>query len=158
MAEAGTVNRTDYAHTRGERAERVALKDSGILMPPECTQFAQSTVNRDEYSEKQHERVQPHRPVQSWQFEEGANQGGFGESVTHEDFVEKRLEDGERVRQHGRANESSFGLLDGSEVGEFGRTLTQDEFAAKELGERMRPVQHMSELSISNPEGEKLGS
>jgi hypothetical protein len=155
----GTVTRTEYSHKKGERAERRVLQESGIFAPPEGSQFARSTVHREEFTEKdQTDRVQPHRPIQNLQL--GGPQASFS-SVSREDYLGKQLEEngghspGMNRRRTG--NESSFGLneMDPTEwAQQYARTMTQEEFAAPTDIERQHPVVHLSGLSISDPAGE----
>jgi hypothetical protein len=149
----GSVNRTDYSHTQGEKADRRIQKESGILVPADGSEFAKSTVHRDDYNEKKRDYVKAHRPTECWRLE--GPQADYS-TVSREDYVEKRLDNDGQYPARGRANESSsFGLLEDGENAEFGRTMTQDEFGLKELGERSHPVVHLLELSLTEPGGEK---
>lgn len=160
----GSVNRTEYAHTHGERAERHILAptlttSAGVFGATEGAEFAKKTVSQEEFGQKQRDPVHLHRPMQNLRLEGAAPSHG---SVTREDFVAKSLEaDGQHqphLQQQRRSNhESSFGLLDNNgTTGEWiARTMTQDEFAPKELDERVRPVVHRSELSFAEPGSKK---
>jgi hypothetical protein len=120
----GSVSRSDYSHTQGERTERHTRRESsGIHRPPEGTEFAKSTVSMEDFGEKHLE--------------------------SPEDWLAHQKRGTGNLSSFGLLDEKDGAAW----AQQYAHTMNQEEFAPKELDERTLPVVHRSELSLTDPGG-----